>query len=215
MRSPRNVTDPRTGMVAVIAAMAAISVIAGSVLLSSGAAQAATYKVDAGHSGVTFRIRHILTTVTGRFTGFEGTIVFDEKAPESASVQGSIEVATINTDNEKRDGHLQSPEFFDVAKYPRITFKTTKITDVDTNKNTAKVHGTLSMHGVEREIVLDGQFLGSAKDPWGNERAGFRGTATLDRKDYGLTWSKTLEGGTLLVGDDVEIELNVEAVKEP
>lgn len=176
------------------------------------AGHATTYRIDPAHTAVTFKIRHLFTSVSGRFTMFEGRIVFDESTPLETKVEGSIDAASINTDNEKRDKHLRSPEFFDVATYPKITFTTSRIDEV-TGK-TAKLHGTLSMHGVERPIVLDATFLGAGKDPWGNERAGFRGTTTINRKDFGLTWNKRLETGGFLVGDEVEIEIEAEALRQ-
>ena len=185
----------------------------GGVMLATVAAHAATYTVDPAHTSVTFRVRHLFTSVTGRFTSFEGRILFDESAPLATTVEGSIEVTTINTDNTKRDGHLRSPDFFDVAKYPKMTFKTSKVTDVDMARKTAKLHGTLALHGVERPVVIDAAFLGSGKDPWDNERAGFRGTTSIDRKDFGLTWNKALETGGVLVGDTIDIQIDVEAIK--
>ena len=190
------------------------AVVVAAALLCPIVSIAASYKVDQSHTSVTFRVRHIFTTVAGRFNRFDGRIVFDEKRPLETKVDGSIETASINTDNEKRDDHLRSADFFDVATYPKITFSTLKVTDVDEKKNTVKLHGTLSMHGVEKPVILDAAFFGAGKDPWGNLRAGFRGTMTINRKDFGLNWNKTLETGGLLVGEEIEIQIDVEAVQE-
>lgn len=185
------------------------AVLISATLLLAGPVRATTYTIDAGHTSVTFRVSHLFTKVTGRFTAFDGTITFDESMPLETKVEGTIQAASINTDNEKRDTHLKNPDFFDVEKFPTITFSTDKVTDVAKNK--AKLHGTLTMHGVTRPIVLDSEFLGAGQDPWGNAKAGFRGTTTLNRKDYGLIWNQTLETGGVLVGDEIEITIDVEA----
>lgn len=183
-------------------------------LLVALPAQAApvTYKVDVDHSTVGFQIRHLFSQVKGRFDKFQGTIVFDPDAPASTKVEGSIDVASINTNNQKRDNHLRNPDFFDAAKYPQITFRSTGVTDVDAAKKTGKLNGILSMHGVERPIVLDVVYLGEGKDPWGNRRSGFTATTTLNRKDFGITWNEALESGGLLLGEEVQVEIQVEGL---
>ena len=183
-------------------------------LLSASQSLATTYKVDPAHTSVEFRVRHLFTTVTGRFESFDGKIIFDEKAPAQTRVEGSIDAATINTNVKKRDDHLRSADFFDVAKFPKITFASSGVTNLDASGKTGKMQGTLTLHGVSRPVVLDASFLGKGKDPGGHERAGFHGTTTINRKDFGLTWNKALESGGLLVGDDVTIEIDVEGVQE-
>ena len=173
-------------------------------------ARAATYKVDPAHTNVTFLVRHLFTNVEGRFRTFEGQIVFDPAAPEKTTVKGSIDVASIDTNVAKRYEHLRSPDFFDVAKFPKIEFVGTGVADVDAAKHAGKIRGNLTIHGVTRPVVLDAQFLGAATDPWGNKKGGFTATTTIDRKDFGLTWNKTLEAGGVLVGDEVTIRINVE-----
>lgn len=175
-------------------------------------ATAAEYAVDKAHTNVTFKIRHLFTNVTGRFDDFAGTIQFDPANFADSTVEGTIQTASINTNNEKRDAHLKNPDFFDVEKYPTITFKSTKITDVDKEKMTGKLHGNLTMHGVEKPIVLDVAYLGTGKDPWGNTRGGFLATTTLNRKDFGINWNQSLDSGGLLIGEEVGIEINVEGV---
>lgn len=169
-----------------------------------------TYLIDKDHTSVTFQIRHLFTKVTGRFDSFEGKVNFDPAKPEQTKVEGSIDTKSINTNVEKRDAHLRSDAFFDVEKYPKITFVSTKVTDVDPKALSGKLHGNLTIHGVEKPVVLDVQFLGRGKDPWGNEKAGFSATTKINRKDFGLNWNETVETGGLLVGDDVEIEISAE-----
>lgn len=168
--------------------------------------------VDPSHTSVTFQVRHLFTNITGRFDKFDGKIEFDPDQPEATKIDGSIDAASIDTDNEKRDKHLRAADFFDVEKHPKITFKSTKVSAIDTEKKTAKVSGVLGMHGVEKPIVLDASFLGMGKDPWGNERYGFRATTTINRKEFGLDWNETLETGGVLVGEEVTIEINAEAM---
>jgi len=174
-------------------------------------AHAKTFTVDPDHSSVGFGVRHLFTEVQGRFTQYKGTVDFDPAQPEAAKVQGSVQATSVDTDVDQRDQDLRSANFFDVAKYPEIKFESTKITDVNKADNTAKVHGNLTMHGVTKEVVLDGKFLGEAKDPWGNQKAGFHGETTIDRREWGLTWNKALEAGNVLVGNDVKIVINAEA----
>jgi polyisoprenoid-binding protein YceI len=187
--------------------------LAAVLVLAPTAMRAETLKIDPMHSGVSFTIRHLFTNVAGRFREFEGTIDFDEKNPAASKVSVAIKAASVDTSVEARDKDLRSPNFFDVEKYPTIAFKSTAVTDVSGNKG--KVKGLLNIHGVEKEVVLDSEFLGKGKDPWGNTRYGFHGTTRVNRKDFGLTWNKALESGGFLVGDDVSITLDVEAMIPP
>ncbi len=181
-------------------------------MLGPAVAGATSYKVDPAHTTVGFKIRHLFTNVTGRFDTFEGKIDFDLAKPEATAVEGTIQATSINTSNEKRDAHLRGADFFAVEKFPTITFKSTAVSDVDAQKKTAKLHGVLNLHGVEKTIVLDVAFLGAAKDPWGNNRAGFLATTTINRKDFGVNWNETLDSGGLLIGEDVAVEINVEGL---
>ena len=174
-------------------------------------AGAASYNVDAAHTSVSFKIRHLFTEVEGRFTDFSGTIEFDAADPSKTRVTGEIKTASINTNNEKRDKHLRTDEFFHVEKYPTIAFVSTRVSDVEVRTKKGKLHGKLTMHGVEKPVVLDVAYLGAGADPWGNQKAGFKATTTIDRKDFGLNWNEALEAGGFLVGDEVEIQINVEA----
>lgn len=174
--------------------------------LAAGA-RAEVYELDTAHTVVGFKAKHILGKVPGRFTKFSGTFTYDPKNPKSWSAQADIDPASINTDTPKRDAHLRSADFFDVVKCPAMTFKSTKITDVKGNH--AKLHGDLTMHCVTRPVVLDLEIDGVGKDPWGNVEASFTATTTVNRKDWGINWNKTLDSGGVLVGDEIAIELDV------
>lgn len=180
----------------------------------AGGTKAQWYKVDPEHTSVTFTVRHLLTKVRGRFDRFEGRIFFDPEHPERTKVEGSIDVASVNTNVEERDKDLRSPRFFDAEKFPKISFTSTKVTNISPDKKKGRLQGRLTIHGVERPVVLDVAYLGAAKDPWGNYRAAFTASTSINRKDFGLTWNEVLETGGVLVGDDVKIDLDVEAIRE-
>lgn len=185
---------------------------AAVVLPAAPPAQAAeAYTVDKGHSEVSFQVRHLVTNVRGRFTDFEGKIDLDPANLEQSSVDFKIKAASIDTDLPDRDQHLRGADFFEAEKYPEITFKSESVKAA--GKDRYDVTGTFTMHGVSREITLPVTFLGTAKDPWGGIRAGFETEATLDRKDYGIVWNKALDAGGALLGDDVKVAINLEAVK--
>jgi len=173
---------------------------------------AASYKIDAAHSEVGFSVEHLMFfKVSGYFTDFSGTIEADPASKTLSSATATIQATSIDTRIEKRDNHLRSPDFFDVAKYPEITFATKKIEGSGT---AITVTGDLTMHGVTKEIVLKGAFMGENKDAWGNDRAGFAAKGMINRKDFGLTWNKVLETGGVTVGDSVEISMQIQGVKE-
>jgi polyisoprenoid-binding protein YceI len=170
------------------------------------------WNIDTSHSEILFAVRHMMiSTVRGQFSKFSGTIAIDETNPVNSSVEVSIDVASINTRDEKRDGHLTSGDFFDVATYPTITFKSTKVEVTGTT--TGKIHGDLTIKGVTRPVVLDTTFTGKAKSPWGTTSAGFNASTTINRADYGLTWNVALETGGFLVGEDITITIELEAVQ--
>ncbi len=173
-----------------------------------------TFAVDPAHTSVQFHVRHLFTTVTGRFQMFEGKIVYDEKSPAKTEVQGSIDAASINTNVEKRDGHLRSADFFERRKVSEDHLPEHGSERPRRERQKGKMTGNLTLHGVSRPVVLDASFLGKGKGPDGKERAGFHGTTTINRKDFGLTWNKALESGGFLVGDEVTIDLDVEGVQE-
>jgi polyisoprenoid-binding protein YceI len=185
-------------------------ILAAAVLLAAApAVRAETYDIDASHSQIGFRIRHLVSKVPGRFTKFSGTIDFTPGKPETWKVDAKIDPASINTDNEKRDGHLRNPDFFDVEKYPEMAFKSTKVTDV--KGDGAKLHGDLTMHGQTRPVVLDLEIGGTTKDPWGNSKAGFTARGKVNRKEFGMVWNKALDAGSVMLGEEVEVVIDVEA----
>jgi polyisoprenoid-binding protein YceI len=169
-----------------------------------------TYKIDKSHSEAIFQVRHLVTKVRGRFTDFEGAIEFNEANPEQSNVHFVINATSIDTAEKDRDTHLRSADFFDVEKYPQITFRSTRIAKRGTE--TYDVTGDLMLHGVTKTIVLPVAHLGKAKDPWGNDRLGFEAETTLNRKEFGLNWNAALETGGFLVGDEVKISLQIQAV---
>jgi len=169
-----------------------------------------TYKIDKSHSEAIFQVRHLVTKVRGRFTDFEGAIEFNEANPEQSSVHFTINTTSIDTAEPDRDKHLRSADFFEVDKFPQITFVSKRI--VKRGAETYDVTGDLSIHGVTKEVVLPVAHMGKAKDPWGNDRIGFEAESSLNRKDYGLHWNAALETGGFLVGDEVKISLEIQAV---
>ena len=174
------------------------------------AAKTTTYSIDKAHSEVTFQVRHLITKVRGRFSEFEGTIEFDEQQPQRSSVSFTIQAASIDTNEKDRDTHLRSADFFEVEKYPTLTFRSTEIkTD---GGNEYDLVGDLTIHGVTRRVSFDTTFLGKAKDPWGNERIAFEAETTVNRKEFGLLWNAALETGGFLVGDEVKISLSLQAI---
>jgi polyisoprenoid-binding protein YceI len=177
----------------------------------AGAHAADTWTIDVAHSGVTFKIRHLISKVSGDFSRFDGTIVTDFDNLEASSVEFSIEAASIDTNNDDRDKHLRSADFFDVDTHPSITFKSTSIDRVSDEK--FNVTGDFTMHGVTKRITLPVEFTGSMKDPWGKTRAGFSLETTLDRKEYGISWNKALDAGGVVVGENVKISIDLAAVK--
>ena len=171
-----------------------------------------TYAIDKNHSSVEFRIRHFASKVSGRFGDFEGAIQADPAKPDASSVSFTIKAASIDTNNGNRDGDLKSPNFFDAEKFPEISFKSSKMTS--TGKDQYAVTGTLTMHGVSKEVTLPVTYLGSARDPRGNERASFELNTKINRKDWGIDWNKTLDSGGLMLSDDVEVTIDLETVKK-
>lgn len=189
-----------------ILAIAALSLLAG---LPAQAAD--TYTIDANHSEVSFQVRHLVSKVRGGFNTFEGTIQMDRADPANSSVTFNIDAASIDTDLNDRDQHLRSEEFFHVEKFPRITFESKEVKK--TGEGSYEVTGTLTMRGVSKEITLPVTYLGEVTDPWGNVKAGFETAVTLNRKDFGINWNTALDQGGLLLGDEVSIDISLEAAK--
>ncbi len=181
-------------------------------LAASAAFSQDVYNVDKVHSEVTFRVRHFVSKVSGRFDDFSGTISIVPGKPAASSVEFAIKTASINTANPARDTHLKSADFFDAEKNPEITFKSTKITPVDAD--TFNVTGIFTMHGTAKELTIPVDFGGTVTDQRGTEKAGFSLATKLNRKDYGIVWNQTLDSGGMMLGDDVEITVNIEANKK-
>ena len=170
------------------------------------------WNIDSSHSGAQFTVRHmVVSKVRGAFERWSGTIDFDPNKPEASKVSVRIEAASIDTHDPQRDQHLRSADFFDVEKYPAITFESGRIES--RGKDRYLVSGELTIHGVTRPVELDAEYLGGGKDPWGNQRLGFFAKTSLNRKDFGLNWNQLLETGGVLVSEQVEIALDVQAVK--
>lgn len=169
------------------------------------------YQIDPVHSTIGFSVKHlVISNVKGNFTDFSGVIYLDDKDVKNSRVEVTIKAASINTRNEKRDTHLKSPDFLDVEKYPEITFKSKKIEMTD---NGYLIVGDLTIKGTTKEVSFPFTYFGPINDPWGNQRIGVQASLTINRQDFGVSWNKTLDNGGLVVGNDVNIEINIEAVK--
>jgi len=171
-----------------------------------------TYNFDKSHSEAVFQVRHLVTRVRGRFSDFEGSLQHDDANPEASSVTFTIKAASIDTNEEQRDTHLKSADFFEVEKYPTIAFKSKRVAKKSAEQ--FDVVGDLTIKDVTKEISLPVTFLGEAKDPWGNKRLGFESEVMLNRKDFGLSWNAALETGGFLVGDDVKVSLSVQGIAQ-
>ena len=183
-----------------------------TVIPMSGALAADKYVLDASHTSAGFAVKHmVISTVKGGFADVAGFILYDEKDITNSSVEVTIKTASINTNNEKRDNHLRSSDFFDAEKYPDITFKSKAINKTDDG---FELMGILTIKDISKEVAFPFEITGKLTDPWGSVRIGAEATLKIGRQDYGLTWSKALETGGLVVGNDIKIELSVEAVLE-
>jgi polyisoprenoid-binding protein YceI len=172
------------------------------------------WQIDPVHSEVSFAVRHMMiSTVRGRFEKFSGAVSFDESNPAATTVDVQIEVASVNTKEGQRDGHLRSPDFFDAANYPTISFKGTRVEVKD--KTHARLYGNLTIRDVTKPAALEVEYSGLAKSPWGTTSAGFSAQTKINRKDWNLTWNQALETGGVLVGDEVTILIELEIVKVP
>jgi polyisoprenoid-binding protein YceI len=171
------------------------------------------WQIDFSHSHIYFTARHMMISkVRGGFENFSGTIKFDEENPTSTMIDVDVDLNSINTRDEKRDGHLKSPDFFDVATYPTMKFVSTRVEQIDDNNG--RLYGQLTIKNISKEIVLDVEYAGVAKSPWGVESAGFSASGNIDRKEWGLTWNQALETGGVLVGDKINIEIELELMKQ-
>ncbi|HUL37403.1 MAG TPA: YceI family protein [Thermodesulfobacteriota bacterium] len=177
-------------------------------------ADAATWQIDPDHSSFQFKVRHLtVSNVKGDFNKAKGVVTFDDQDITKMTVELTIDAASVNTGNVKRDEHLKGPDFFDVTQYPTITFTSKRVTRAGTKK--LKVIGNLTIHGTTKEIAVDVEGpTPEVKDPWGNFRCGATATANINRMDFGLTWNKALDSGGLVVGEEVNIYIEVELVRK-
>jgi polyisoprenoid-binding protein YceI len=180
--------------------------------MTTPATPAITFVIDKTHSEAIFQVRHLVTKVRGRFTDFSGTIQFDQAHLERSSVSFTISAASIDTGTPDRDALLKSDDFFAVDKYPTLTFVSSRVAKKDDEH--FDVTGTLTIRDVAKELTLPLTYLGTAKDPWGNAKAGFETEITINRKDFGLLWNAALETGGFLVGDEVKISVSVQATAQ-
>ena len=175
-------------------------------LITASALFGGTYNLDTSHSNVGFKVKHMMiSNVVGKFDKFTGTFEYDEKTNSLKTLLGTVEVNSINTENEKRDGHLKASDFFAADKYPQITFELTKVED-------DKAYGVLTMRGVSKDVVLDLENNGAIKDPWGNTRVGLELTGKINRFDYGIKYNSVLEAGGVAVGDIVKLDIQMEGI---
>jgi len=189
------------------------SVVVCMTLVLPTMASASTWTIDPDHSSVGFKVRHLMVSnVRGNFEKYSGLVDLDDKDITKSKVDVTIDPNSINTNVQKRDEHLRSADFFDVARYPSMTFVSKKWSHGA--KGALKVTGDLTIHGVTREVVLDvAPFSKESKDPWGNTRTGTSASTKINRKDFGLTWNKSMEAGGVLVGDEVDISIDVEMIR--
>ena len=191
-----------------------IIIIIAAVLLTPMHVFAATYSIDPAHTTIGFKVKHLMiTNVKGLFEKFRGTVNIDEKDIAKSKVDVTIEMASINTNITKRDDHLRSPDFFDVAKFPTMTFVSTKVEKTGSDK--LKVTGNLTIKGVTKQVILNVEGpTGEIKSPQGDVKRGASATAAINRQDFGVSWSKKLDGGGLVVADDVYISIDTELTRQ-
>lgn len=169
------------------------------------------YKLDESHTQVGFKIKHlVISTVSGRFNKFSGAFEFDPKKGEVRALNVEIDSTSIDTNEPDRDKHLKSADFFDVEKFPKLTFVSKKTTTK--GNKPAKIEGDLTIHGIKKPVTLNVEYLGTTTDPWGNERIAFEASTQVNRKDFGLKWNKNLDAGGVMIADDVKIIIDGEAI---
>jgi polyisoprenoid-binding protein YceI len=173
-----------------------------------------SWQLDKSHSEISFSVRHMMiSTVRGRFEEFDGKFDVNETDPSQSKIEVEIQAASINTKDGQRDGHLKSPDFFDVEKHPTIAFKSKRVEKVDAQH--VRLIGDLTIKNVTKEVVLAVEYAGQSKSPWGTVSAGFSAQTKINRKEWGLVWNVALETGGMLVGDEITISIELELVKQP
>lgn len=173
-----------------------------------------TWQIDYSHSSINFTARHMMISkVRGRFESWEGSVKLNLENPAETAVTVTVDLSSVNTRDQQRDAHLVSPDFFNVAEHPTMTFQSTRVEKIDAD--TAKLIGDLTIRGITHEVVLDVEYAGEAKSPWGTTSAGFSASGSLNRKDWDLNWNQALETGGVLVGEKINIEIELELVKQP
>lgn len=172
-----------------------------------------TWQIDLAHSEINFTVRHMMISkVRGQFESFSGSVNFDEANPSNTTVEISIDVNSINTKDAQRDAHLRSADFFDVENYPTMTFVSKRVEQH--SANSGRLIGDLTIRGVTKEVALDVEYAGQVTSPWGTTNAGFSASGKINRKDWGLVWNVALETGGLLVGEEVQIDIEMELIKQ-
>jgi polyisoprenoid-binding protein YceI len=200
-------TRIRTALVAGLTALGMSALL----LATPARAEVHTYQIDPDHTDVGFTVRHMFTNLHGRFDSFSGAFDLDPTNGAITAAKGVVETKSVDTRNEKRDGHLQSPDFFDAQKFPTLTFTGKVFKPV---AGGTEITGDLTMRGVTKTVTFTTKFLGAAKDPFGNTRASISATTRVNRKDFGIDFNKVLDNGGLLIGDDVDIDLEVEGIQK-
>ena len=181
--------------------------------LPAASAPAETYEIDPVHSTISFKIRHLMAKTSGTFDDFRGTLVLDPDDLSTVEVSVSIDCDSVNTKNEDRDQHLRSPEFFDSESFPQLKFASTSY--IPREDGTGVLHGHLTIRGVTRPVQLEVEVLGFGPDPWGGYRAGFSGTTRINRKEFGIVWNRAMDHGGWVLGDEVTISIDLEAIRRP
>jgi len=187
------------------------AVLSALLVLIAVPAAAATWSIDPSHSVLNFKIRHLFSKTGGAFGEWQGTLEFDGSNPASLSADVTIMTASINTENEDRDNHLRSPDFFNVEEFPTITFVSKSAEQRD---DEWVLVGDFTMLGVTKEVAIPFEFMGAGANPWGQTVAGFSGSVKINRKDFGMVWNKALDAGGAILGEEVTIDLEIEAVEQ-
>ena len=189
-----------------------LGVLLFSFSLAQAEEKAKTFEIDLSHSNVGFTIKHLVSRVSGEFKSIEGEFVFDSAHPEKSHVKATVKADTIDTHDKKRDEHLRSADFFDVKKFPTLTFEAKSFSSKGDQKY--ELQGDLTLHGVTKAVTFSVDYLGEADDPWGNHRAGFTANTKINRKDFGIVWNKALDNGGFVLSDDVEVSINIEGIQK-